>query len=281
MIASNYFPNQFFCNDCVHLMLGHQLTGESTFDKPAAIIENADQHKEGSTEQEQLPQQKQQQERFEQQQQDQELPTGWTTAQSRSTGETYYVNTATGESQFEFPVAPTTLPTGWSLARSRSTSDIYYVNEKTGHTQFEVPNAPATTSQTEKVELQLPPGWERHISRTTGDPYYVDIWSLKSQFEFPAQPALPSGWCDVDFTFSLCTHSRVCYFCCGSDSAAVECKLVVVSVGPWQNQQRVARFTTSTRLLVIALLNFQRDQRAHNSTLTIPRFLQYQQVGTR
>ena len=35
-----------------------------------------------------------------------QLPAGWTTAVSKSSGEAYYVNSATGESQFEFPDAP-------------------------------------------------------------------------------------------------------------------------------------------------------------------------------
>ena len=34
------------------------------------------------------------------------LPSGWETAVSRSTGRAYYVNVATGDSQFEFPSAP-------------------------------------------------------------------------------------------------------------------------------------------------------------------------------
>ena len=34
------------------------------------------------------------------------LPAGWETAVSRSTGQTYYVNTQTGATQYEFPDGP-------------------------------------------------------------------------------------------------------------------------------------------------------------------------------
>ncbi len=34
------------------------------------------------------------------------IPEGWETATSRSTGKTYFINTITGESQYEFPVGP-------------------------------------------------------------------------------------------------------------------------------------------------------------------------------
>eukprot|EP01045_Picozoa_sp_COSAG04_P056701 COSAG04_NODE_26622_length_292_cov_1.352332_1_plen_76_part_10 len=35
-----------------------------------------------------------------------QLPAGWTTAVSRSSGDTYYVHVATGESTYDFPAEP-------------------------------------------------------------------------------------------------------------------------------------------------------------------------------
>eukprot|EP01051_Picozoa_sp_SAG22_P016354 SAG22_NODE_2294_length_2748_cov_1.243488_2_plen_357_part_00 len=139
-------------------------------------------------------------------------PAGWATKQSRSTGETYYVNTVTGESQFEPPDGPA-VPSGWSLQRSRSTREVYYVNDATGESQFEPPpladDAAAADSASDSAPpgstgggggggpagLTLPDGWERHESRSHGgQPYYLNIWTGETQFEFPALPALPSGW---------------------------------------------------------------------------------------
>ena len=189
---------------------------------------------------------------------DAELPPGWTEQQSRSNGETpapalnpahahhesncpvvsresnvsppcvgdtYYVNSMTGASQFEIPVTQLNtraqsrsrpmfagpfrafriefpglsfqtepaVPAGWSLSRSRSTNEVYFVNDSTGHAQFEPPPAQAAAAGgAEKVELTLPDGWERHESTADGAAYYVNIWTSKSQYEFPAVRS-PSG----------------------------------------------------------------------------------------
>ena len=86
------------------------------------------------------------------------LPPGWETAESRSTGETYYVNTVTNETTYDRPVVqgdagalaspvpavPSEgLPAGWVVGYSRSDGAPYYINKHTGATQFEIPNAVA------------------------------------------------------------------------------------------------------------------------------------------
>jgi serine/threonine protein kinase len=90
---------------------------------------------------------------------------------SRSTGDTYYLNTVTGETQFERP----TLPDGWEQMKSRSTGDTYYLNTVTSETQFEPPTLPA--------------GWEKMKSRSTGDTYYLNTVTGETQFERPTLPA--------------------------------------------------------------------------------------------
>jgi hypothetical protein len=80
----------------------------------------------------------------------------------------YYVNSATSESQFEFPSAAVAAsaavtggdgllsngvgnpgdpaPQGWTIAYSRSDGAPYYVNSATSETQFEYPGAPPEVS---------------------------------------------------------------------------------------------------------------------------------------
>ena len=85
-----------------------------------------------------------------------DLPAGWSTAQSRSDGATYYINDHTGESTFDKPTQPATagpapapapaagqLPAGWRTQQSNSTGEWYYVNEYTGDSTYDVPTKPA------------------------------------------------------------------------------------------------------------------------------------------
>lgn len=84
-----------------------------------------------------------------------QLPIGWEEAVSRSTGETYYVNQATGESTYERPrggggsggsgsdgvddTRSSTLPDGWTAAISRSSGEAYFVNSLNGESTYERP----------------------------------------------------------------------------------------------------------------------------------------------
>ncbi len=214
----------------------------------------------------------------------QTLPGGWHTQVSTSTGQTYYVNSVTLASQYEFPTAPTpeylaentssdassaagnaagsaasnatALPAGWITQVSRSSGDTYYVNEVTGESQFEVPTAPASTpvappvpaspgttahsrslapladgvaaaaalapepeptrlTEAEVRELQrldqreaerrpLPGGWERFRSSETGLLMYVNTHTHMMQATFPLKPARPKKLS----LFQLCCGSR-------------------------------------------------------------------------
>jgi hypothetical protein len=71
-----------------------------------------------------------------------ELPPGWSSAVSRSTGETYFVNDHTGESQYEIPTeAAERLPPGWEARVSRTTGDTYYVHLASNESTYHRPTA--------------------------------------------------------------------------------------------------------------------------------------------
>eukprot|EP01047_Picozoa_sp_COSAG01_P082405 COSAG01_NODE_16815_length_1201_cov_2.035390_1_plen_209_part_10 len=104
------------------------------------------------------------------------LPDGWQTKVSETTGHTYYVNLATGETSWDPPSTPSSssssrteggaggggplLSPGWSTCTSRSSGETYFVNEVTQESTFERP-----------TESALPFGWQCRQSRSTGEPY--------------------------------------------------------------------------------------------------------------
>eukprot|EP00933_Yihiella_yeosuensis_P013585 TRINITY_DN12516_c2_g5_i1.p1 TRINITY_DN12516_c2_g5~~TRINITY_DN12516_c2_g5_i1.p1 ORF type:complete len:469 (+),score=60.70 TRINITY_DN12516_c2_g5_i1:98-1408(+) len=61
------------------------------------------------------------------------LPSGWIRVKS-SSGQTYYWNTGTKQSTFEFP-----LPPGWTKQISKTTGKTYYFNAKKRKSSFEIP----------------------------------------------------------------------------------------------------------------------------------------------
>ena len=74
------------------------------------------------------------------------LPQGWETATHPTTGQPYYFNRSTGQSQNEFPTAEpaqvgdgANLPPGWDGATDPATGRQYYFNRETGATQYEKP----------------------------------------------------------------------------------------------------------------------------------------------
>jgi uncharacterized protein YbdZ (MbtH family) len=157
------------------------------------------------------------------------LPSGWETAVSNDSGEVYYVNQRTGESQFTFPEEEADdaddLPAGWERIESRTTGKITYLNTLTDEqTEFR-PTEPAVGRNGEVAEdsggdappvlsapaidgdlaapsigggvatlSEVPQGWETARSKNTGKVYYINRWTRESQYEFPAMEALPPGW---------------------------------------------------------------------------------------
>ena len=129
-----------------------------------------------------------------------QLPRGWESRVSRSTGETYYVNSTTGETTYDFPTeavdtaphagaeapAVEALPDGWSTGVSRSTGEIYYVNLHSGETTYDYPaESPASVHQ------ELPDGWSAEVSRSTGETYYVNLHSGETTYDYPYEPVGP------------------------------------------------------------------------------------------
>ena len=159
-----------------------------------------------------------------------ELPPGWETAVSNETGEVYYVNQRTGESQFTFPEEELDeagdLPAGWEQIVSRTTGVVTYLNTLSGEQVDARPTEPAVGEDGAVADdgpsgdappvvgapaidgdlaapdvggMTLPPrdlpqGWETARSKNTGKVYYINKWTRESQYEFPAMAALPAGW---------------------------------------------------------------------------------------
>ena len=83
-------------------------------------------------------------------------PPGWEMAVSRSTGQLYYINTVTRESQYDFPAGIPPLPLGWSIELSRSTGTIYFVDCTTGFGQYHHPlSTPQGTSPTKESRTPI------------------------------------------------------------------------------------------------------------------------------
>ena len=146
-----------------------------------------------------------------------ELPAGWESAQSRSTGDVYYVNTVTGETTYDWPesaaISSTAeqveLPAGWGAQVSSSTGETYYVNTVTGETTYDRPHAPASSSASAMAQEPEPPpvhsddnalptGWTSATS-SEGETYFVNKLTGESTYEIPTAPAtdptpLPIGW---------------------------------------------------------------------------------------
>lgn len=97
-----------------------------------------------------------------------ELPPGWTKEVSRSTGETYYMNVETLETQWDPPVAGGTssvapLPPGWKAVESSETGQTFYVSDN-GDLQFDRPTA-ADAGPAQDELIQRLSGTERTVAR--------------------------------------------------------------------------------------------------------------------
>ena len=107
-------------------------------------------------------------------------PPGWEVAISRATGQLYYINTVTRESQYDFPTGIPPLPLGWSIELSRSTGTIYFVDSTTGIGQYHHP-------------LSEPDGSEETITGTPGIQYGTTGEELV-EVTFESDGPLGIGW---------------------------------------------------------------------------------------
>ena len=126
------------------------------------------------------------------------LPAGWETATSRTTGDVYFVNQLTGETQFDFPEAPAVdLP-----SRGEELDEVALGGSGDGDAQQEADE-----------EAALPPGWEVAVSRSTGDTYYVNSYTGASQFECPQNLAVPVEGDGNDINSGAAQTAAVVYVC--------------------------------------------------------------------
>jgi hypothetical protein len=64
----------------------------------------------------------------------------WVAGIDQASGQTYYFNEQTGESQWEYPQTETALLVpGWTTGVDQATGQKYYINEQTGASQWELP----------------------------------------------------------------------------------------------------------------------------------------------
>ena len=77
------------------------------------------------------------------------------------------------------------LPEGWEELHSRSTGETYWFNTATGASTFERPDQPAAEAA---KDLVLPPGWEIGNS-ADGELYYIDTVTGESTYDYPYEPA--------------------------------------------------------------------------------------------
>jgi hypothetical protein len=103
----------------------------------------------------------------------------WVVAIDPESGEEYFVNTHTGEAQWERPVELMQATPGWVVAVDPESGEEYFVNTHTGEAQWERP-----------AELmQATPGWVVAVDPESGGQYYVDTATGEAQWEIPSELA--------------------------------------------------------------------------------------------
>ena len=203
----------------------------------------------------------------------QQLPGGWHTQVSTTSGETYYVNSETLDSQYEFPTGPTseyvakspsatssgsTLPAGWTTQVSRSSGDTYYVNQVTGDSQFEVPTAPAGTKKqpaalpcaTREEEEPTPPAIVVNPSRLE--------WDGLSRLCLSFLPASLSLFVSLFFSLSLVFSVFFCLLLCSHRSALVGSTLPMLLTGLYSTVA-VKLYERQSQKLTLSNLSPDRD----------------------
>mmetsp|Transcript_56608 Transcript_56608/g.132888 ORF Transcript_56608/g.132888 Transcript_56608/m.132888 type:complete len:452 (+) Transcript_56608:71-1426(+) len=135
-----------------------------------------------------------------------EAPGAWYLSTSKKPEELKKVHDKTVReweaAQNEFSDEPS-LPAGWLRIKSRTTGDVYFFNKSTQQSQFEMPEVPVP----KKVEKEAPPskpapnrgpagveskkidslpaGWTQHISKRNGKVYYFHKATNISQYYRP------------------------------------------------------------------------------------------------
>ena len=127
------------------------------------------------------------------------LVKGWHMQKSTSSGDTYYVNTATGHSTYDHPGYAKESRTCWQWLCCRRVEDDLLVEgpawaAASAAQSRSLPDAtPVAPVTVDDPTRPLKTGWTRGISRSTGETYYVDEQG-ESSFDHPgyaAQAAKP------------------------------------------------------------------------------------------
>jgi outer membrane protein assembly factor BamB len=157
------------------------ITGETTWEKPAAFIEQSSVF----------------------------LPPGWTQVADEA-GTPFYYNPDTGETSWEVPSSHTTeppasadvvLPSGWTAVYDPENKRNYYYNAETGETVWDPPTStelptieisaePETIHYESEVHVPVSPlavstEWIEHTDPTTGKIFYENSKTHLTQWESP------------------------------------------------------------------------------------------------
>ena len=126
---------------------------------------------------------------------------GWVASVDQATGQTFYLNEQTGESQWEPPPQaqaspPVATQGGWVASVDPATGQTFYQNELTGESQWEPPPQ-AQASPSVATQGWAPPsvvtqsGWVAQVDQASGQTYYLNEQTGESSWEPP--PQQPAG----------------------------------------------------------------------------------------
>ena len=93
------------------------------------------------------------------------------------------------------PAPPSNLPPGWQMFKDAS-GRPYYVNSATGATQWDAPGAAPPPPPPNALQAPLPAGWRKVFDTNSGKPYYVNDATKQTSWDVPssaplAPPPLP------------------------------------------------------------------------------------------
>ena len=121
-----------------------------------------------------------------------EIPSGWDLHTDKETGDRFFYNETTGESNWidDDPIdncrdIDIKIPSGWELHTDKETGDRFLYNETTGASNWiddeisdHVYNNPMDNSR----DIEIPSGWELHTDKETGDRFLYNETTGESRW---------------------------------------------------------------------------------------------------